>query len=207
MTDDFKPSEERVREQARALDLGGDSLERPERAGPDVVQRIERDLEVWLVRLDHGRDYWDHDRLGRAILLLRSPGGPSEATHEPAGHALALNAPRRCLAREHGREQESVHPGNETRVARHRHAHPSLRNRCGRRVSLSGHKLRHWHCTAVAARFETHCPRSVDMTRPLGGTSGQRPARRRIRRVDQADIDILDAELRSACRSQSQERR
>ena len=116
-------------------------------------QRIERDLEVWLVRLDHRRDFWDHDRLGRAILLLRSPGGPSEATHEPAGHALALNAPRRCLAGEHGREQESVHPGNETRVARHRHAHPSLRNRCGRRASLSGNELRHRHCAAVAARI------------------------------------------------------
>ena len=35
-----------------------------------------------------------------------------------------------------------MHPGNETRVARHRHAHPSLRNRCGRRASLSGNDKR-----------------------------------------------------------------
>gem|GEM_PF-6722019 len=49
MADDLKPSEERVREQTRALDLGGDSFEHSQRAGPDVIECIERDLVLWLV--------------------------------------------------------------------------------------------------------------------------------------------------------------
>src|SRR4051812_41150241 len=87
----------------------------------DMIQSVERDLEVGFPALHNGRDVDHVPRRSRLRLPPAcTPRSSGLALHQAALGALAIYGALPRLIRTHRREVEAVHPGRHTRPLRDR---------------------------------------------------------------------------------------